>query len=71
MQYQGVSYELMYGTGGHGGPHHSLEEATKQARMLLASCPSERTVYVVPRDVRPLHPDNAVRTVTRAGVTCR
>jgi hypothetical protein len=57
-------YELVYGTGGHGGPHHGLQAAQDYARKLLAGSKTETVVYVVPCD-KPFHPQYAVATVRK------
>jgi hypothetical protein len=44
------SYELHYGTGGHGGPYPSLNEAVEAAVRLIRGSPSERYIYVFDRD---------------------
>lgn len=59
------SYELMYGTGGHGGPYWSLADATASAKRHLRGCASEDRVYIVPRDKRTFDRANAVQIITR------
>jgi SpoVK/Ycf46/Vps4 family AAA+-type ATPase len=39
-------YELFYGSGGHGGPYHSLEEARSKARDLLEGRKEERYIEI-------------------------
>jgi hypothetical protein len=42
-------YELYYGTGGHGGPYPTLEDAVQTAERLLAGNKNEQTIRVVNR----------------------
>jgi hypothetical protein len=58
-------YELVYGNGGHGGPHKDMEEAVRVAYNLLRGSRSERVIYVVPRDAPRYELRYAVRTVTK------
>jgi len=57
------SYELMYGSGGHAGPHFGLDAARARAKLLLEGSRSEQTIYIVPRDDRTLDRRNAVEVV--------
>lgn len=41
-----VMFELHYGTGGHGGPYHSLADALERAKAMLLGSRSEHHVYV-------------------------
>ena len=63
-----TEYELVYSTGGHGGPHQGLYEAIAHARRHLDGCPTERAVHIVPRDSRVLDRRAAICTIHRDGV---
>lgn len=62
------TYELMYDSGGHGGPWYGLSAAVEGAKQVLRGRPTERAVYVVPRDERFLEKRNAVRIIRREDV---
>lgn len=47
---KGSGYELVYGTGGHGGPYATIKEAKQQAERLMRGQQSEIWIAVVPRD---------------------
>lgn len=59
------SFELMYGTGGHGGPYWSLDDAVNCALTLLRGNKTQQRIYVVPRDSRVLSHKNAIRIVEK------
>lgn len=54
-------YELYYGTGGHGGPYPTLEDAMQSAERLLAGSKTEQTIRVVNRQT------NQTERVVRKG----
>ncbi len=41
-----MTYELFYGTGGHGGPYQSYDEAKERAIALLRGSQSERSITI-------------------------
>jgi hypothetical protein len=45
-----MTYELFYGTGGHGGPYHSYDEAKSRAIALLKGSASEVSITIRFRD---------------------
>jgi hypothetical protein len=59
------SYELVYGTGGHGGPYFGIENAAAAAHRLLRGNRTEQRIHIVPRDAPHYEARYAVRTVTR------
>lgn len=59
------SFELMYGTGGHGGPYFGIVEAIDGAKRYLRGCVTEHSVYIILRNKRPLDRANAVMVINR------
>lgn len=54
------SFELFYGTGGHGGPYFGLEVAIEAANSLIRGHKAEHTIKVVDR-----HTNKTVARVLR------
>ena len=65
MEQNQERYELVYGTGGHGGPHIGLENAKRRAHEMLDGDPSEFNVHVVPYSAPRYHFMYAVYTASR------
>lgn len=59
-------YELVYGTGGHGGPHHGYTAAAEAARRHLDGSKTETIVYIVPRTAPHYTYRHAVRCVRKS-----
>lgn len=59
------SYELVYGTGGHGGPYVGLEHAKERAYALLRGNPAEHAIYIVPRSAPQYHWKYATQKVVK------
>jgi hypothetical protein len=57
------SYELVYGNGGHGGPYPTHGIALMAAKGLLASSPTEKIVYLVPRSAPTYTAEHATTVV--------
>ena len=60
------TFELMYASGGHGGPYMDLKDAVSNAKRIIEGYKNDKffTVYVVPRN-KVLIFDNAICIVTR------
>lgn len=61
------SYELVYGNGGHGGPHQGLVAARNRAKALLAGSASGTSIYIVPRSAKTIQDTQAIERVYKKG----